>query len=106
MGNDLSWQEMTWKFEVYSQIAIEVHAASDLHRKQWPGQTLQEYIQNFTDLTEKVMEADSANITNRVIIFLFIENLYNHDIWKCIAGAMTINTLADAFRLAHQSHSN
>ena len=32
---------------------MEVHTASDLHRKQWPDETLHEYIQNFMDLTEK-----------------------------------------------------
>ena len=39
----------------------------------------------------------------RVIIFLFIKNLYNSDIQICIAGTKTVNTLADAFKLAHQS---
>ena len=29
--------------------------------KKWPGETLQEYIQNVTDLTEKAMGADPAN---------------------------------------------
>ena len=43
---------------------------------------LQEYIQSFTDLTEKAIGAYPANITNRVIIFLFIKNLYNHNIQK------------------------
>ena len=88
---------------MYSQIAIEVHAASDVHRKQWPDKTLQKFIQNIIDLAEKAMGADPANITNRVIIFLSIKNLYNCDIQKCIAGAKTINTLAHAFRLAQQS---
>ena len=40
---------------------------------------MQEYIKNFTDLTEKVMGTDPANISNRIIIFLFIKNLYNHE---------------------------
>ena len=56
-------------------IATEVHAASDLHRKQRPDETLQEYILNFMDLTEKGMEIDPAKITNHVIIFLFIKKL-------------------------------
>ena len=41
------------KRKYYSPTVTEVHAASDLHGKQWPEKTLQEYIQNFTDLTEK-----------------------------------------------------
>ena len=66
--------------EVYSPIATEVHAASNLHRKQFSDGTLQEFIQNFTNLTEKATGVDPANITNRVIIFLFIKILYNKDI--------------------------
>ena len=77
MGNDLSWQEIKKKLEeVYSPIAIEVHTASDLHRKQWPDKTLQEYVQNFTDLTKKDVGADPANIMNKVIIFQFFKNTF------------------------------
>ena len=39
--------------EVFFPIATKVHTASDLHHKQRPDETLQEYIQNFTDLTKK-----------------------------------------------------
>ena len=49
------------------------------------------------------MGADPANITNRIMIFLLIKNLYNLDFRKCMAGAKMIITLADAFKLAHQS---
>ena len=56
MENDHSWQDIWWKLEeVYSPLAMEVHAANDLHRKQWPDETLQVYIKHFTDLTEKAM---------------------------------------------------
>ena len=73
-GNYLSWQDIKWKWEeVYSPIAMEVHTASDLHRKQWPDENLQEYIQDLTELIEKAMDVDPAYITNRVIIFLFIQ---------------------------------
>ena len=65
---------------MYSPIVTEVHTVSDLHCKQRPNETLQEYIQNFTDLTKKAMEIDPANITSHAIIFLFIKNLYNMDI--------------------------
>ena len=49
------------------------------------------------------MGAYLANITNRVIIFLFFKNLYNWDIQKGITGAKMTNTLAHTFTLAHQS---
>ena len=45
-----SWHEIRENLEVYSPTATELHAASDLHRKQQLDETLQEYIQNFTDL--------------------------------------------------------
>ena len=52
------------------------------------------------------MVAGPANMTNRVMIFLFIKNLYNCGIPKRIAGAKTIPTLVDAFKLTHQSVLN
>ena len=48
---------------MYSPIATEVHGVSNLYHKQWPDENLQEYIQNFTDLTEKAMGVDPTNIT-------------------------------------------
>ena len=85
---------------MYSPIATEVHAASNLHHKHRPDKTLQYYIQNFTNLTEKAMKTDSANITNREIIFLFIKNLYNRDIRRWVAGTKTTNMLADTLRVS------
>ena len=50
LGNDLEWHKIETKLEeVFSPIATKVQAASNLHHKQWPDKTLQEYIQNFTD---------------------------------------------------------
>ena len=60
-------------------------------------------MQNFTDLTEKAMGVDPANITNTVIIFLSIQNLYTKDISRRVASAKVINTQADAFKLVHHS---
>ena len=81
LGNYLDWQDIKRKLEdVYSPIAMDVHVSSDLHCKQRPDETLQEYIQKFTDLNEKLMGIDPANITNHFIIFLFTKNLYNKSI--------------------------
>ena len=74
LGDDLDWHEIKRKLEkVYFPIVTEVHAASDLYHKQLPDKTLQEFIKNFTGLTEKALGTDPANITNRVIIFLFVK---------------------------------
>ena len=86
-------------------MVIEVHVVSDLHWKQRPDETWQEYI-HFTNLTEKAMGINPANITNCVIILFFIKNVYNKDIRQWVAGAKTISPLADAFRLAHHSLLN
>ena len=55
------------------------------------------------DLTENTMGVYLANITNWVIILLFIKNFCNKDIRWLVAGAKTIKTLADTFKLAHHS---
>ena len=39
-------------------------------------------IQIFTDLMDDAMGVDQANITNRMILFLFIKNLYNTDMGR------------------------
>ena len=45
VGNDLDWHETKRKHEeVYSPITTKVHAASDLHHKQRPDETLQKCI--------------------------------------------------------------
>ena len=92
-----NWHAIRKKIEVHSPIAMEVYAASDLNGKQWPEETLQEYIQNFTDLTDKAMGVDLGYIMNRVIIFQFIKNFYNKDIRR-VASANVIHTLADTFK--------
>ena len=56
IGKNANWQHIKRKLEgVYSPIAKELHAASDLHQKQRPDDRLQEYIQDFMDVTEKAM---------------------------------------------------
>ena len=83
LGNDLDLHEIKRKLEeVCSSIATMVYTTSDLHHKQRPDKTLQEHIQKFTDLTEKALGTDPANISKVVVIFLFIKNLYNKDIQR------------------------
>ena len=60
--------------DIYPCLQI-TSLTSDLHQKQRPDDALQEYIQCFTDLAEKAMVIDPANITNHVIIFLFVKKV-------------------------------
>ena len=50
------------------------------------------------DWTEIAIGVDLANITTRVIILLFIKNLYNNDIRWQVASTKTINMSADALK--------
>ena len=58
-------------------MLLKGHQDLQRHRKQQCDETLQESIQNSTDLTKKAMGLGPTNVTNRVIIFLFINNLYS-----------------------------
>ena len=71
------------KLEVYSPIATEVHVLVTCIE----NNGMMRHCNNFTDLTEKAVGVDTANITNRAIIFLFIKSLYNKDIRRRVAGA-------------------
>ena len=46
------------------------------------------------------MKHDPANIDNKLVIVLFIKDLYNKDIWHGVAVAKHVNTLLDAFNTA------
>ena len=82
IGNDLSLQDIKWKLEeVYSPIAADIHTASDLHRN--------------NDRKGQYHKGHNG--------FFYYQDLYNCNIQKCMAGAKTINTLAETFKLVHQS---
>ena len=103
MAGAWNWPEVRKKLEeVYSPIATEVWVTSDFYKNNSLMRHC-EYIHSFTYLTENVVGVDPANITNRVIISLFIKNIYNKDIRRRVARAKAIITLTDAFRLAHHN---
>ena len=86
--------------EVYSLVATDVHAATDLLRKQLADQSLQDYFAYRTEMCHRSMEYDLMNIDNKLVIILFIKNHYNKDIRQRVAGAKTVNTLLDTFKMA------
>ena len=45
------------------------------------------------------MKHDAANIDNKLVIVLFLKNLYNQDIRHRVAGAKNVNTLLDDFKM-------
>ena len=64
IDRDRNWSKKKTLEEVYSSIATEVHAASNLHRKQQLHDIFQDYIKNYRLNRKKNMGVDPANITN------------------------------------------
>ena len=54
-------------------------------------------------MCHKSMKCDPSNIDNKLVIVLFIKNLYNKDIRHRVAGAKNVYTLLDGFKTAQWS---
>ena len=66
--------------EVYSLVATDIHAATDLLREQCANESLQDYIACWTEMCHRSMIHDAMNIDNKLVFVLFIKNLYNKNI--------------------------
>ena len=75
-----------------------MHAAMNLLRKQHAKKSLQDYIAYWTDMCHQSMKHNPTTIDNKLVIILFIKNLYNKDIRKRVAGTTNVNTLLDTFK--------
>ena len=49
------------------------------------------------------MKIDPSTINNKLVIVLFVKNMYNKEICRRVAGAQNINTLLNAFKSAQVS---
>ena len=80
--SNTTWSKLKRKLQgVYSLVAIDIHAATDLLRKQCADESLQVYIAYWTEKwSNRSMKHDLMNIDNKFMIILFIKNLYNKDI--------------------------
>ena len=86
--------------EVYSYVATVIPAATDLLRKQHADELLQDYNAYWTEMCHRSMKHDPRNIDNKLVIVLFIKNIYNKDIRHRVAGTKNGNTLLDASKMA------
>ena len=88
--SNTAWSELRRKLpEIYSLVAIDVHAATDLLRKQCANKLLQDYIAYGTRICHWSLKWDPMTIDNKLMITIFIKNLYNN-----------VNTLLDAIKMA------
>ena len=95
------WSELKRRLpDVYSFVVTDVHAATDLLRKQCADELLQDYIAYWTEMCHRSMKHDHANIDDKLVIILFTKNLYNKDIRHRVVGAKNVNMLLDAFKMA------
>ena len=49
------------------------------------------------------MKMDPRTIENKLVIILFVKNMYNKEIHRSVAGAKNINTLLDTFKSAQMN---
>ena len=100
-ASNTAWNGLKRKLqEVYSLVATDLHAATELLRKQHTDELLQDYIAYWTEVCHQSMKMDPTTIDNKLMITLFIKNLYNRDIRQSVAGAKNVNTFLDPFRMA------
>ena len=72
-------------------------------RSKAANETLQEFIQGFTDLAIHATGADPTSVTYQVTIILFIRHLLNMRIKKQVASAKNIQTLRYAMTLPQEA---
>ena len=81
-------------------MVTDIHAATDLLRKQCANESLQYYIAYWTKMCHRSMKNNPMNIDNKIVIVLFTTNLYNKDIGHRVTGAKNVNTLLDFIKMA------
>ena len=73
--SDTTWSEIKRKLqEVYYLVATDVHAVTDLLRKQCADESIFSY---WTEMCHQSMKHNPMTIDNKLVIKLFIMNLYD-----------------------------
>ena len=67
------------------------------------NESLQDYIAYWTEICHHSMRMDPSATNNKLVIVLFVKNMYNKEICIRLAGAKNINTLLDAFKSAQMN---
>ena len=99
--NNAAWSKFKKRLqEVYSLVATDVHATTDLLRGQCTDKSLQESIAYWTKMCHRSTECNLMNTDDKPVIVLFIKNLHNKDIRWRVTGSKNVNTLLDAFKMA------
>ena len=101
-------QSATW--ETVKEIMPGIYSCDKMHtatiiqsRPQAANETLQQYIQRFTDLLIYITGTEPTAVTCQVSIGLFTRHLLNKEIKKQVAGAKTTKTLRHSMTLSQQT---
>ena len=88
MTQSSTWETVKKRLcQVFSPLTTKKCAATKIHcRPQAVEETLQRYIQRFTDLVIQVMGTNSIAVTCWVTTVLFIRHLFNNELRKQVAG--------------------
>ena len=66
---EIQWDDQKCKLqEVYLMVAMAYHVATDLLRKQWPSESLQDYIAYWTEMCHHSMKMDPRVINSKLVI--------------------------------------
>ena len=84
-------------------VAMDYHAATDLLRNQRPNESFQDYITYLTEMCHHSMKMYPSTIHNKIVLVLFVKNMYNKELHRRVTGAKNINTLLDAFKSAQMN---
>ena len=63
-------------------VATEYHTATDLLRKERPNESFQDYIAYWTEMCHHSLIMDPSTMNNKLVIVLFVKNMYNKEIHK------------------------
>ena len=97
----MSWEDCKQILrENFSNLQTKTHTSGHLMAKvQWPEETLQEYIYQFSELVKMVTGLKPQQVTDPLKIIIFNQYLFNREIKKLVAKGYHRN-LKEAFNSA------
>ena len=97
-SSEAPWDNLKKWQDVHSMIATEYNTATDLLRKQRTSESLQEYTAYWMEMCHCSIKIDPSTVNNKLVIALFVKNMYNKEIGRRVAGAKNIIILFNAFQ--------
>ena len=82
------WDDLKLKLQlVYLMVAMDYHTAMTYGENKDPMSHLQDYIAYWTEMCQLSMKRDPSTTNNKLVIILFVKNIYDKEIHRRVAGA-------------------